>query len=48
MLTNAFRLILPTTMQIHPVLNVSLLRPYQGDYIPPGPIEVEGEAEYEV
>ena len=35
-------------MQVHPVLNVSLLQPYQGEYKPPGTIEVEGEAEYKV
>ena len=38
---NAFELTLPATMQVHPVFNISLLRPYQGKYRPPGPIEVE-------
>ena len=36
------------TMKVHPVFNVSLLRMYHGVYSPPGPILVEGEAEYEV
>ena len=45
---NAFRLALPNTMWVHPVFNISLLRPYKGEYKPPGPIEVEWEAEYEV
>ena len=48
MVANAFRLALPNTMQVHPVFNISLLQPYQGEYKPPGPIEVEEEAEYEV
>ena len=45
---NAFELDLPVTMKVHPVFNVSLLRLYHGVYSPPGPIIVEGEAEYEV
>ena len=45
---NAFKLSLPATMQIHAVFNISLLRPYQGEYRPPGPIEVERESYYEV
>ena len=45
---NAFELDLPMTMKVHPVFNISLLRLYHGDYSPPGPIIVEGEAEYEV
>ena len=45
---NAFKLSLPATMQVYPVFNVSLLQPYQGEYKPLGPIEVEGEAEYKV
>ena len=43
---SAFKVTLPATMQVCPVLNISLLRPYQGNYKPPGPIEVEWEAEY--
>ena len=38
---NNFKPTLPATMQVHPVFNVSLLRPFQGDYKPPGPIQVE-------
>ena len=45
---NAFKLTLPATMQIHRAFNVSLLWPYQGEYKPPVPIEIEGKAEYEV
>ena len=35
-------------MKFHLVFKISLLQPYQEDYRPPGPIEVEGEAEYDV
>ena len=45
---NAFKLQLPESMKVHPIFNVSLLRKYHGEYSPPGPIIVEGEAEYEV
>ena len=45
---NAFELELPATMKVHPVFNVSLLYKFQGKYKPPGPIIVDGEAEYEV
>ena len=45
---NAFELDLPMTMKVHPVFNISLLRLYYGVYSPPGPIIIEGEAEYEV
>ena len=45
---NTFKLTPAATMWVHPVFNISLLRPYQGYYTPPGPIEVEAEAEYEV
>ena len=45
---NAFELDLPMTMKVHPVFNVSLFRLYYGVYSPPGPIIIEGEAEYEV
>ena len=37
---NTFKLILPTTMQVHQVFNISLLQPYQGEYIPLGPSEI--------
>ena len=42
---NTFKLTLPTTMRLYPVLNVSLLKPYQGEYRPLGPIEVEVKAD---
>ena len=45
---NTLRLTLSAIMRVRPVFNIPLLQPYQGDYKPPGPIEVEGEAEYEV
>ena len=45
---NAFALELPTTMKVHPLFNVSLLCKLQGEYKPPGPIIVDGEAEYKV
>ena len=45
---NAFKLTLPATIRAHPVFNASLLQPYQGDYKPLGPIEVEGEVENKV
>ena len=35
-------------MQVHPVFDASLLQPYQGEYRPPGSIELEREAEYVV
>lgn len=47
----AFKLALPTTMPIHDVFHVSLLKPYKQGYMPtppPLPIEVDGELEYEV
>ena len=50
----SYRLRLPSSMQIHPVFHVSLLENYIESHIqgrnlpPPPPIEVQGEAEYEV
>ena len=47
----AFRLQLPTSMPIHNVSHVSLLKPYQKEKTPtppPLPIVVEGEYEYKV
>ena len=48
MRVNAFKLNLPAIMQVYPVFNISLLQRYQGEYKPPGPIKVEGEAQNEV
>ena len=45
---STFELKLPSTMKIHPVFSVSLLFKFQGEHKPPGPIIVDGEAEYEV
>ena len=45
---NAYELELPTTMKVHPVFNFSFLHKFQGEYKPPGPIIVDGEAEYKV
>jgi hypothetical protein len=50
----AARLILPNTMQVHPVFHVSLLEhaannPFPGQWLPPPPpVEVDGEEEYHV
>ncbi len=46
----AYRLQLPSTMTIHNVFHVSLLKEYkQGSFRPPPvPLEIEGELEYEV
>ena len=44
---NAARLDLPSTMRVHPVFNVALLKFYKGNLTRPGPIEVEGQEEYE-
>ena len=35
-------------MKIYPIFNVSLLHKLQGKYKLPGPIIVDGEAEYKV
>ena len=47
----AYELDLPATMKCHPVFHVGLLRPYLADgrlQPPPIPIDVDGEAEFEV
>jgi hypothetical protein len=53
--TRSFRLELPQSMsRLHPVFHVSLLEPFRANDIPgrvappPPPIEIDGEAEYEV
>ena len=52
--SHAYELDLPASMRIHPVFNVSLLRPAANDPVPgqyqpaPPPIEVEGLEEWEV
>jgi transposase InsO family protein len=53
--SRAFRLALPPSMaRVHPVFHVSLLEPYVANDIPgrvappPPPVEIDGEAEYEV
>ena len=46
----AYRLQLPSTMTIHNVFHVSLLKPYKaGSFVPPPlPVEIQGELEFEV
>jgi len=51
---NAIKLKLPRTIKLHPVMNVSRLRPYKEPRItgqettPAPPVEINGELEYEV
>jgi hypothetical protein len=51
---NAIKVKLPRSIKIHPVINVSRLRPYAEPTIPgqatsePPPVEINGELEYEV
>ena len=53
-LTNAVQFKLPRSIKIHPVVNVSHVRPYIEPHIPqqttiaPPPVEIKGEFEYEV
>ena len=55
--SRAYRLKLPSWLSVHPVFHVSLLEPYVSNddsvfpdrqVSPPGPIEVDGEDEFEV
>ena len=46
--SNAFKLEIPLAMGVHPVFNVSLLKKYLGSLARPAPIEIDGEAEYEI
>ena len=51
--SNAIKLKLPASFQIHDVINVSRVRPYKPPVagqssVPPEPIDVEGTPEYEV
>ena len=43
----SYKLELPTTIKVHPVFHVSLLKVYNGTPLPPpAPIIVDGEEEY--
>jgi len=51
--SNAIELDLPSSIRIHPVINVSRIRKYRDQVrgqkvMPPPPIEIQGEMEYEV
>ena len=45
---NAVKLDLPPALKIHPVINISLVKHYQGSQLLPAPVEVEGQEEYEL
>jgi hypothetical protein len=47
---NAAKLALPSSMRIHPVFHVSLLKPYRGNgpLQPPPPIEIDGDKYFAV
>ena len=51
--SNAIELDLPSSIRIHPVVNVSRIRRYRDQVrgqkvTPPPPVEIQGEMEYEV
>ena len=48
--SNMYKLALPTSLHLlHPVFNISVLKPYCGTIIPPpNPIQVDGDLKYEV
>ena len=52
--SNAVQLKLPHSIKIHPIINISHVRPYKLSQIPqqsapePPPVEIEGEFKYEV
>ena len=53
MFSNAIKLDLPSSIRIHPVVNVSRIRRYKDQVkgkkvMPPPPVEIQGEMEYEV
>ena len=45
---NVAKLELLSTMRVHPVFNVALLKLYKGKLTRPGPIKLEGQEEYEI
>ena len=48
--SKAYKLALPTSLcLLHPVFNISILKPYHGTVIPPpNPIQINSDLEYEV
>ena len=48
--SNMYKLALPTSLHLlHPVFNISVLKPYCGTVIPPpNIIQINGDLEYEV
>ena len=47
---DVYKLALPASLcLLHPVFNISVLKPYHGTVIPPpNPIQIDGDLEYEV
>jgi len=51
--SNAIELDLPSSVRIHPIVNISRIRRYRDQVkeqkvTPPPPVEIQGEIEYEV